>query len=411
MLARWRRVVGCGMVLGGLSLALTATGAPWVQTTSLPEGYAEHSMAYASGFLYHAGGFNAYYGESAAVLYSQVQSNGTIGAWNVTTSLPAMMVDHAEVAANGCVYVLGGNHYIVASGYTVTNAVYYSKINSNGSLGTWQTATPLPQVAFFLSASVWNNRIYAIGGYNGQTLMSNVYSAIIQADGSVSAWVTQRPLPDAIFTHAGAANGMLYVLGGVVNGGTTIQNKVYYASINADGTLGIWNQTAPLPSQLTNLGAVAANGQVFVIGGSDGSSLTRSFFIAPVAGDGSLGSWSAGSVLPRKLYQHAVAVAESYIFVSGGQSDVQTESGVYSMALPLPPAAPAIVSRSFTNGNFQLGLAAQTNTGFGLLASTNLTDWLRIGAGFTDTNGLLFFQDTNAASFPNRFYRAFWPLP
>jgi hypothetical protein len=28
-----------------------------------------------------------------------------------------------------------------------------------------------------------------------------------------------------------------------------------------------------------------------------------------------------------------------------------------------------------------------------------------------DTNGALLFQDTNAASFPNRFYRAYWPLP
>ncbi len=81
------------------------------------------------------------------------------------------------------------------------------------------------------------------------------------------------------------------------------------------------------------------------------------------------------------------------------------------MALPLPPAAPQFVSRSFTNGNFQLQLASSTNTGFGLLASTNLTAWTNIGWGFTGTNGLLSFQDTNAAKFPKRFYRAYWPLP
>jgi hypothetical protein len=28
-----------------------------------------------------------------------------------------------------------------------------------------------------------------------------------------------------------------------------------------------------------------------------------------------------------------------------------------------------------------------------------------------DTNGALLFQDPNAASFPNRCYRACWPLP
>ena len=82
------------------------------------------------------------------------------------------------------------------------------------------------------------------------------------------------------------------------------------------------------------------------------------------------------------------------------------------MPLPAPPAAPALTPQGIgTNGNFQLKLASDTNTGFGFLASTNLTNWERIGWGFTGTNGLLSFPDTNAASFPRRFYRAYWPLP
>ena len=179
-----------------------------------------------------------------------------------------------------------------------------------------------------------------------------------------------------------------------------IQNKVYFAKINADGTLGIWNETTPLPLPLANLGAVVAGGRVFVMGGSSDApgGPTKSFYSAPVKGDGSLGLWSAGPPLIRELTQFGTAVSESYIFLSGGNTGVENVSAVYSMALPVPPAAPAIVSQSFTNGNFQLGLSAPTNTGFGLLASTNLTDWLRIGAGFTDTNGVLLLQDTNAAS-------------
>ena len=82
------------------------------------------------------------------------------------------------------------------------------------------------------------------------------------------------------------------------------------------------------------------------------------------------------------------------------------------MSLPPTPVAPVLAPKNIgTNGSFQLKLASDTNTGFGFLASTNLTDWTRIGWGFTGTNGLLSFRDTNAASFPRRFYRAFWPLP
>ena len=412
MIQKWKRASTAGALLLSLCF-LTSPGlaAPWVQTTSLPEGFTEHSTVYASGFLYHTGGFSVASGESARVFYSQVQSNGTIGAWNETTPLPEVVLDHAGVAANGFVFVLGGNRYTEANGYSTTNTVYYSKINTNGSLGVWQTANPLPQSAYWLSAAVWNNRIYVIGGVNvnGQANISNVYSAIIQADGSLSAWVTQRSLSVAIHAHAGVANGMLYVLGG--NVGTTVQNKVYYATINADGTLGNWNETTSLLEPLSNFGAVAANGRVFVMGGWLGASATSGFYTAAVVGDGSLVSWLAGPALPYAVYGPAVVVTDSHIVLSGGITPVRTESAVYSMALPLPPAAPAIVSGSFTNGNLQLEFTAQTNTGFGLLASTNLTDWQRIGWGFTGTNGLLEIQDTNAASFPHRFYRAYWPLP
>ena len=82
------------------------------------------------------------------------------------------------------------------------------------------------------------------------------------------------------------------------------------------------------------------------------------------------------------------------------------------MPLPAAPGAPSLTRSNFVNGSFQLRLAsAQTNCGFGLLASTNLTAWTNIAWGFTGSNGLLTFKDTNASKFPKRFYKAYWPLP
>jgi hypothetical protein len=78
----------------------------------------------------------------------------------------------------------------------------------------------------------------------------------------------------------------------------------------------------------------------------------------------------------------------------------------------MPPATPVLIPQGFDmNGYFQFQLFSTSNTGFGILASTNLVDWTSIGSGTTDVNGLIFFQDTNAAGFPGRFYRANWPLP
>jgi Kelch motif len=383
----------------------------WVQTTSLPDGYQEHALVYASGSLYQTGGSSASNAEidGTNVFYSQVNSDGTIGVWKRGPSLPEPVFDHTSVAANGFIYVLGGNHYSPANGDVATNLVYCSKINSDGSLSSWQLAEPLPDSAFFQSAAVWNNRIYVIGGWTGSYATNGVFSATIQSDGSLSPWIGQAPMPDAIYTQGEVANGLLYVLGGI--GGNQISANVYYTKINHDGTLAGWNRTASLPGPMSNLASVRAGGRIFAMGGWNGSSSLNGVFMAAVAGDGSLSTWSTGTPMPQPMFYHAVAVSDSYIYLSGGATPAETTPAVYFMALPAPPATPTLVARSFTNGNFRLQLASSTNTGFGLLASTNLTSWTNIGWGFTGTNGSLFFQDTNAASLPTRFYRAYWPLP
>ncbi|MDB6016688.1 MAG: hypothetical protein JWR19_1177 [Pedosphaera sp.] len=86
--------------------------------------------------------------------------------------------------------------------------------------------------------------------------------------------------------------------------------------------------------------------------------------------------------------------------------------GDYNIVPPPTPLAPVLLSQGIdTNGYFNLKLTSSTNTGFGIQASTNLTNWTSIGSGITDTNGSLFFADTNTATFPIRFYRAYWPFP
>jgi hypothetical protein len=245
------------------------------------------------------------------------------------------------------------------------------------------------------------------------TVSSNVYSATIQADGSLSSWVTQPSLPNGVLAQGEAANGVLYVLGGSFDGGDALANSVYYSEINADGSLAGWNQTTPLPQSNAYFSVVAAGGRIFTMGGFNGSSITSTFNIAPVIGDGTLGVWSSGTSLPQPLYSEAVAVSSSNIFLTGGEdSNGDNLSSVYSMALPAPPPGPTLTKSNLINGTFNLRLTStQTNIGFGLLASTNLVNWTNIGWGFTGTNGVLLLQDTNAANFSRRFYKAYWPLP
>lgn len=78
----------------------------------------------------------------------------------------------------------------------------------------------------------------------------------------------------------------------------------------------------------------------------------------------------------------------------------------------LPPANIVLkLAAVGTNGWFQFKLASATNLNFAIQASANLITWTNLASGYTDTNGLLFFQDSNTASFTKRFYRAAWTSP
>ena len=144
----------------------------------------------------------------------------------------------------------------------------------------------------------------------------------------------------------------------------------------------------------------------FEIFGNNGSAPRSSS--ATASGNHSLDDL-AGTVPSAATVYAALQLTGSGASFTG--SDHYPIVGDYNV-VPPPPTPPVLTSLGFgTNEDFQLKLSSTTNTGFGILASTNLTNWTNIGSGTTDTHGLLFFQDTNATGFPRRLYRAHWPLP
>ncbi|HSY42301.1 MAG TPA: hypothetical protein VK811_00215 [Candidatus Acidoferrum sp.] len=402
-------------VIGFFCLALSAFGQQWNSLTPLPDGYAMQTLSCYNGFLYQVGGYSYINGPSDGinVFYTKVNTNGTIGNWQNTSYLPVAVYSHAAVAADGFIYVIAGYHADNINGIYADSNVYSAKINLDGSLGSWKTNTCLPQSAVNLGAAVWNNKIYVTVGTDGENLFSNTFSATIQPDGTLSAWESQPSLPAEVFAQGEVANGYLYVLGGFVSGGTELSADVYYSKINKDGSLASWNQTTSLPQASSYFGTIAANGWIFTIAGYNGASCLNSCYGAPVNGDGTIGAWISLANYPQLFAAMGTTANGLFIFSTGGQdSSGNANPNCYSFALPTPPPTPSLIKSNFIDGIFNLQLTSiSTNLGFGLRASTDLMNWTNIGWGFTHTNGRLLFSDTNTVSFPNRFYQAYWPLP
>ena len=81
-------------------------------------------------------------------------------------------------------------------------------------------------------------------------------------------------------------------------------------------------------------------------------------------------------------------------------------SGTNSFTVIVNPLAPVVLTAlGFTNNNFTLQVSGTSGPDYIISASTNLTQWTDLFTNLSPSTPFS-FTDTNAASFPDRFYRA-----
>jgi hypothetical protein len=218
----------------------------------------------ASAFAIVTGGFDGT-ANTTTVWANNLNQDGTVGnttntTWtNVTTNpLPTTLAHHAMAEADDTnslvavgkryIYVLGGQ--VNATDVGGTNTVYVASVDSTaGTVGTW-TALPntLPQSLFGLSATVHNGYLYVAGGLDTTGNPVNaVYSAPVNADGTIGTWTTATNtlVKKKSFGTMVVFGGIIYYINGDPNGSISPNNEgvgdtdVYYASA-VRGAIGTW---------------------------------------------------------------------------------------------------------------------------------------------------------------------------
>ncbi len=221
-----------------------------------------------SAFAIVTGGFDGT-ANTNTVWANNLNQDGTVGSttnttWTTITTnpLPTTLAHHAMAEADDTnSLVAAGKRYIYVVGGQVnltdvpgTNTVYVASVDSTaGTDGTWTASTnTLPKPLLGLSATVHNGFLYVAGGLdtNGNPV-KDVYSAPVNADGTIGTWTTAtNTLP------AARAFGTMFVFGGIIyyiNGdpnASLLPNSqgvgdpaVYYASA-VRGVVGAWTVNA-----------------------------------------------------------------------------------------------------------------------------------------------------------------------
>jgi len=260
--------------------------------------------------------------------FNDKQSSDITG-WSVGTSLYGVSLASQAIVTKNRVYLLGGlnNH-----------STYTAPIDSDGMLGEWIRAQSLPDVLAHSQAIVTKNRVYLLGGMNStdDESLPVVYTSTINKNGVLGEWVSAPPLPDGLSrSQAIVTKNRVYLLGGY--GVCDLVSTVYTAVINNDGTLGEWVTDTPLPCMLHSAQAIVTKNRVYLLGGWDGrvwnAGSFSTVYTAPINEDGTLGEWVVGTPLPCGLYASQTIVTRNKVYLLGGRSDAHNLSIVYTASI------------------------------------------------------------------------------
>ncbi len=314
--------------------------------------------------------------------------NGGNNGTTFVGGFPLIRDGLTAVAYNGYLYIAGGYCSGIAGlcgGATPNyfNDVRYAPINANGTIGAWNSTSSFTEPRYAASSVAYNGYLYVIGGYNSVTAANDcgvagfcngVQFAPINSNGTIGAWHYTHASTDdgttfsAGFTQprtgdtAAVYNGYMYVMGGeagasandCTTGSSDFCNGVQYLQINTGtptfGTDGTWNYThnstndgatfsAGFASPRADQTTVAYNGYLYILGGTAGSSANDcttgvSFYcngvqFAPINTDGTIGAWHythastddgttfvAGFINAR--YLNTTVAYNGYLYVMGG---------------------------------------------------------------------------------------------
>ncbi len=388
--------------LTGGSIGAWASTASGSMTARVSGGSAVYN-----GYVYWIGGLSIGSTPVSEVSYAPINSNGTIGAWNTTTSLPANRAYPAAVPYNGKLYVYGG----YTSGTAALDTVLYADINSNGTLGSWQTAgTTMDTAVCRFGAVAYGGYLYAVGGAtgtvasncgNGSATMTNTLQyAPILANGDVGTWTTSSNTFTTARKDPGFAiyGGYAYLSAGTLDGSAGYRDT-QIAKLGDNGDIGSWRTSSvQTPSGVYRFGYQAYGGYLYLSGGT--GNMTGTLY-APIYAHGDIGPWRQSATMATGRHGHGFVLAGGYAYYFGGHdggSNYLSDTSYAKVDEAGTPAAWATTTSlstsreynmmfAYNNNIYSLGGATSGNDGTAISYRTSINASGTIG-GWSTTNAL-----------------------
>jgi len=279
----------------------------WNSGPSLPKPLQGHTALAVHNHVFVMGGLEGFTGNRRAVyspdVFSAENKGGQLGKWKKEKPLPHPLGYHAAVTFKDFLIVSGGQSPANVS------AVYVTTVTKNGEIVGWEKAGDLPKSMRGHAAVMVGERLVVLGGHDDKGFFADVFSALVDTEGKVGKWEPATPLPLPL-VHSGVAahDGRVYIFGGQ-DTEDHLHAEIYSAEI-AGAKLGSWRKETPFPVPQSRMTVHVVDGQVIVTGGGFGWAppVYSAIIVSEIGADGVLSEWRKIGDLPKPLAFHAAVV-------------------------------------------------------------------------------------------------------
>lgn len=249
---------------------------------------------------------------------SKIDNGKNINAWGNSNSILEITHTEQSTATDKAVYVMGGY-----SGFNKTKKVFAGFFDEGGSITGWTEQPSMQSFQTNAACITHNNHVYALGGFINGSVTSKVSTCKILEDGNLSEWDAARLLPVKLWGgnvfityNKFRQKYVLNVLGCTDH--HKAYSQLYSAFINKDGTLTPWKKGNALPRTVSSTTLCVIDNHVYTFGGISNCHQTNSIYKAFISDNGELGVWDKAGVLPGKMSNNQVVLIKDSLYLVGG---------------------------------------------------------------------------------------------
>ena len=306
--------------------SLRFSTAQWTRKADMPTPRSAFSTSVVDGKIFAIGGQAwAEIDEFGDLALSKVEMyNPETDTWEPRTDMPTVRSAVSTSVVNGKIYAIGGEQLKKIKlyrgwGYEVKKLPTVEMYDP--ATDTWTLKADMPTPRSYLSTSVMDGKIYAIGGMSSSNEQGRLETVEVY-DPATDTWTKTESINHArSCTAISVVNGEIYAMGG--RGWSGIQNQPdpYLSSVEVfNPKTNQWQEITEMPAPKTSHTASIVNGKIYVIGGYVQEDEKYKNLATIEIYDPATDSWTQAPDMLTGRSGHTTEVIDGQIYIFGGDS-------------------------------------------------------------------------------------------